>query len=203
MGTRLTASALGRVPGERPLQRPRWRKRAPYFRRRMESRLHAGERSLLPSREMFGSSSGRNTLPAEAGTPCAPGRLFPQALRALRIGTTKRGCRVGDRRSGSQVLRPPRMETISPTITVTVPPTSNHIDRSVGLPVKNRDTSELAECDSLKPKINSTAPRPKMAKPTMLFIVQCSSDHVPRQWGVYLSSGLKGAIQSRPGMRDI
>lgn len=38
----------------------------------------------------------------------------------------------------------------------------------VGLPVKKRDTSELKDWDSLKPKISSTTPSAKTAIPTTL-----------------------------------
>src|SRR5205823_7770329 len=72
------------------------------------------------------------------------------------------------------LLRIPVSAKKRPTITVTTPPTIIHMDRSVGFPVKNRDTSELNECDSLRPKTNSTIPSARMAKPTMLFMALIS-----------------------------
>src|SRR3569833_1737745 len=62
-------------------------------------------------------------------------------------------------------------DTAKPTITATASPTINHIDRSVGLPVNVRETLELNEWDSLKPKISSTIPSARIASPIMLFIV--------------------------------
>jgi hypothetical protein len=48
---------------------------------------------------------------------------------------------------------------------------ARHITIStVGLPVKNRDTSELKECEALKPNTSKTIPTAKIARPTMLFI---------------------------------
>lgn len=58
-----------------------------------------------------------------------------------------------------------------PATTATAPPMISHMDLSVGLPVNVRETSELKECEALKPKINSTTPRASIAKPVILFMV--------------------------------
>src|SRR6266850_1061993 len=87
----------------------------------------------------------------------------------------------------------------SPTITAAAPPTRNQIDRSVGLPVNVRETSELNEWDSLNPKINSTTPKASIASPMMLFI----DHHVPGilslHWGLYLNRGRNCPVKSAAG----
>jgi hypothetical protein len=59
----------------------------------------------------------------------------------------------------------------------------NQIDRSVGFPVNVREMSELSECDSLKPKINSTIPRAKTANPMILFMLQHPVTGPSYHWG--------------------
>src|SRR6185436_287528 len=59
-------------------------------------------------------------------------------------------------------LRQPRrrpMKTMAmPRTAATAPPISIHIERSVGEPVKARDTSDVNECDSLKPNTSRSKP---------------------------------------------
>jgi hypothetical protein len=59
-----------------------------------------------------------------------------------------------------------------PMTAETIPPMSNHIDSSVGLPVKNRETSELNDSDALMPKIISRVPTISNPIPSDLFIIQ-------------------------------
>ena len=56
-----------------------------------------------------------------------------------------------------------------PAMTATAPPAMSHIDLSVGLPVKNLETSELNDWDSLNPNIRRTMPNAKTAKPMMFM----------------------------------
>src|SRR5690349_16392311 len=74
-----------------------------------------------------------------------------------------------------------------PAITATAPPAINHMERSLGLPEKNRETSELKECDSLKPKINKTMPSAKIASPTM-FMPERRIAADAGHWGLHLKS---------------
>jgi hypothetical protein len=55
-------------------------------------------------------------------------------------------------------------------ITAAAPPMSSQIALSVGLPLKNRDTSELKDCVALNPNINKTTPTAKTAKPTIFVM---------------------------------
>src|SRR6185437_7734320 len=70
-----------------------------------------------------------------------------------------------------QERRRPVSATAMPAITATAPPMISHMERSVGLPVKVRETSEVNECDSLNPKTSSTMPSARIPKPTILFMV--------------------------------
>src|ERR1051326_1574322 len=79
---------------------------------------------------------------------------------------------------------------MSPAIMATAPPSSSHIERWVGLPVKKRETSELNEWDSLKPKTSSTMPAANNTKPTTLFMSQPPSAPRSRHWGVSLVMGV-------------
>jgi len=72
-------------------------------------------------------------------------------------------------------LRQPRrrpMKTMAmPRTAATAPPISIHIERSVGEPVKARDTSDVNECDSLKPNTSRSKPAAISAIPIAVFIV--------------------------------
>ena len=58
----------------------------------------------------------------------------------------------------------------SPTIPITTPPTSNHMDLFVGDPVKNRDTSEPNELFALMPNTVRMIPPANSAIKMTLFI---------------------------------
>lgn len=47
---------------------------------------------------------------------------------------------------------------IKPTAMATIPPINNHIERSVGLPEKKRDTSELNESIAFTPNTTRMIP---------------------------------------------
>ena len=51
-----------------------------------------------------------------------------------------------------------------------IPPINSHIDLSVGLPVKKRDTSELNESVAFTPQIIRATPTPNKANPITLFM---------------------------------
>jgi hypothetical protein len=77
------------------------------------------------------------------------------------------------------------MAKTSPTTTAAAPPAMNQMERSVGLPVKVREMSELSEWDSLKPKMRRIIPRAKIAKPMMLFIENDPFNNSIHHWGAY------------------
>jgi hypothetical protein len=62
-------------------------------------------------------------------------------------------------------------ERTKPVTLKTIPEMSNHMDLSVGVPWKNRDTSELKESDALIPKTASTMPAARSAIPSALFMM--------------------------------
>jgi hypothetical protein len=99
-------------------------------------------------------------------------------------------CRLG---KTTYVRRIPRNASTMPAMTARAPPEMNHIERSVGFPVKNRETSEPKECDSLKPKINKTIPAAKIARPTM-FMAQTRILDTGEHWGLYLTKRELAAV---------
>ena len=58
----------------------------------------------------------------------------------------------------------------APTTMLAMPPTSSHMERSVGFPVKKRDTSELNESDSVMPMIVRRRPTINSAMPRILLM---------------------------------
>jgi hypothetical protein len=79
-----------------------------------------------------------------------------------------------------------------------IPPTSSHIDLSVGLPAKNRETSELNESDSLMPKMTSATPPANgtaaltstMANPLgSAANPECQIDALPQSWSILPGAG--------------
>lgn len=65
--------------------------------------------------------------------------------------------------------RPMKMRPM-PRTAATAPPMSIHMERSVGEPVKVRETSDENDWDSLKPKISRITPAAISAIPIAVFI---------------------------------
>jgi len=65
--------------------------------------------------------------------------------------------------------RPPPSHKKLPTPADTIPPTKSQMVLSVGLPVKNRETSEPKESDALSPKTINNIPAARSAIPSGLF----------------------------------
>ena len=83
-----------------------------------------------------------------------------------------------------------------PVIPAAIPPISSHIDLSVGVPVKKRDTSEPKDSDALMPKIVSTIPAINSPMPSALFINSLSQCCL-----LFLSGDSSSALAS-PNERD-
>jgi hypothetical protein len=64
-----------------------------------------------------------------------------------------------------------RRERNNPKTAEAIPPVSIHMDLSVGLPVKNRETSELKESAALIPNIVNTIPTTSSTIPNDLFMI--------------------------------
>jgi hypothetical protein len=71
----------------------------------------------------------------------------------------------------SQTQRAGRKLMALPTIKLATPPSSIHMDLSVGDPVKNREKSEPIEFEALIPKMIRTIPSTSSAIPIGLFII--------------------------------
>jgi hypothetical protein len=69
-----------------------------------------------------------------------------------------------------QALRPMNVRPNSPTTIDRIPPINSHMDRSVGLPEKNRETSELKESMAFKPNTTRTIPATTNRIDIMLFM---------------------------------
>ena len=63
-----------------------------------------------------------------------------------------------------------RNVSVNPASAMTVPAISIHMALFVGVPVKNRDTSELNESMAVNPRTISTAPAPRSATEIASFI---------------------------------
>jgi hypothetical protein len=70
----------------------------------------------------------------------------------------------------AQTLREDRSVVIPPMIAAAIPTRNNHIDLFVGVPLKNREKSELKESMALIPQIIRAMPTPSKANPIPLFI---------------------------------
>ena len=62
---------------------------------------------------------------------------------------------------------------IAPTIVAAMPPINNHIDLSVGVPVKNRWADEANESAALIPNTIRAIPMANKANPIPLFMMLC------------------------------
>jgi hypothetical protein len=58
-----------------------------------------------------------------------------------------------------------------PMTAAAIPPISNHMDWSVGVPVKKRDISEPNESEALIPKTINARPATTNASPNALFMI--------------------------------
>jgi hypothetical protein len=58
----------------------------------------------------------------------------------------------------------------APTVVNAMPPINNHIDLSVGVPVKKREASDPNECEALTPNTIKAIPTANSANPSTLFI---------------------------------
>jgi hypothetical protein len=62
----------------------------------------------------------------------------------------------------------------NPTTAATTPPISIHMDLSVGVPVKNLETSEPNDSEALMPNIARITPPTRSAIPSALFMIHLS-----------------------------
>ena len=83
----------------------------------------------------------------------------------------------------------------APTIIAATPPIISHMDLSVGLPVKNRETSELNEWDSLKPKISNTIPTANRTNAPILFMPYSRSAGPDVRLGVSRNADVSYSIE--------
>jgi hypothetical protein len=67
-----------------------------------------------------------------------------------------------------------RRVVTAPTVVAAMPPINNHMDLSVGVPVKNRLVSEPNDSEALIPKTISAIPTARRATPMLLFMVLLS-----------------------------
>jgi hypothetical protein len=93
-------------------------------------------------------------------------------------------------RNHVQTLR--RLVT-APTVVNAMPPIINHIDLSVGVPVKKREASDPNECEALTPNTIKAIPTAKSANPSTLFIFPFVAGHA----GLVIVSNLFTATKAR------
>ena len=122
------------------------------------------ERRALPHFGSRGAVSPTSLRLARSDEPY----LHPQKLNPAGKGGIQQGA-LSDLVGG--VRQALRSVVTAPTVVAAMPPSSSHMDLSVGVPVKNRLASELNESEALIPKIISAIPTAKRASPMPFFIV--------------------------------